>query len=159
MTSIQITAGLAALALSFGSTAADTGVSSEQQTQGSVKFVSGGVGDDETVAMQSAARGYPLELQFVQKASPRDEFLADVKVRILDRSRNVVLEAVASGPFLLAQLPPGRYQIEADYSGVVKRRSVDLSSGKHQRAVFVWAPADDNRQSMVESTDNSPALR
>ena len=129
-----------------------------QETAGNVSYISGGVGEDEAAAMKSAAAGYPLELQFVQKATPRDEFLADVKVRITDRARNVVLDAVASGPFLLAKLPAGTYQIEADHVGVVKRQTVDIRPGKHQRSVFVWAATDETRQSMADPSADT-ALR
>ena len=129
-----------------------------QETAGNVSFISGGVGEDEAAAMKSAAAGYPLELQFVQKATPRDEFLADVKVRITDRARNVVLDAIASGPFLLAKLPAGTYQIEADHVGVVKRQTVDIRPGKHQRSVFVWAATDETRQSMADPSADT-ALR
>jgi len=102
--------------------------------------MSGGVGEDEAAALKRAAAGYPLELQFVQRAMPRDEFLAGVNVKIRDRSRTVVLDVVSQGPFLLARLPAGTYQIEADHDGVVKRQSVEIRAGKHERAVFVWAP-------------------
>ena len=129
-----------------------------QETAGNVSYISGGVGEDEAAAMKSAAAGYPLELQFVQKATPRDEFLADVKVRITDRARNVVLDAVASGPFLLAKLPAGTYQIEADHVGVVKRQTVDIRPGKHQRSVFVWSATDETRQSMADPSADT-ALR
>ena len=140
--------------------AADSNVSPAQGTQGKVSFVSGGVGEDEAAAMKSAAAGYPLELQFVQKATPRDEFLADVKVRITDRSKNVVLDTVTTGPFLLAKLPSGTYQVEADHRGVTKRQTVDIRSGKHQRSVFVWTPsADEVRQSLLEQPDSGTALR
>ena len=130
-----------------------------QETAGNVSYISGGVGEDEAAAMKSAAAGYPLELQFVQKAMPRDEFLADVKVRITDRARNVVLDAVASGPFLLAKLPAGTYQIEADHVGVVKRQTVDIRPGKHQRSVFVWSATDETRQSMADTSPADTALR
>ena len=130
-----------------------------QETAGNVSYISGGVGEDEAAAMKSAAAGYPLELQFVQKATPRDEFLADVKVRITDRARNVVLDAVASGPFLLAKLPAGTYQIEADHVGVVKRQTVDIRPGKHQRSVFVWSATDETRQSMADTSPADTALR
>jgi len=130
-----------------------------QETAGNVSYISGGVGEDEAAAMKSAAAGYPLELQFVQKATPRDEFLADVKVRITDRARNVVLDAVASGPFLLAKLPAGTYQIEADHVGVVKRQTVDIRPGKHQRSVFVWSATDETRQSMANTLPADTALR
>ena len=130
-----------------------------QETAGNVSYISGGVGEDEAADMKSAAAGYPLELQFVQKATPRDEFLADVKVRITDRARNVVLDAVASGPFLLAKLPAGTYQIEADHVGVVKRQTVDIRPGKHQRSVFVWSATDETRQSMANTLPADTALR
>ena len=130
-----------------------------QETQGNVSYISGGVGEDEAAAMKSAAAGYPLELQFVQKATPRDEFLADVKVRITDRARNVVLDAVSSGPFLLAKLPAGTYQIEANHGGVVKRQTVDIRPGKHQKSVFVWSSSDETRQSRAETSPGDTALR
>lgn len=131
----------------------------EPEMQGNVSFMSGGVGDDEAAAMKSAAAGYPLELHFVQKATPRDEFLADVKVRITDRrSRNVVLDTVAKGPFLLAKLPSGTYIIEADHVGVVKRQTIEVRAGRHARSVFMWAASDETRQSLLEppARDTSP---
>lgn len=154
-----ILTAVAAASLSFSAIAADSNVAPSQGGQGNVSFITGGVGDDEAAAMKSAAAGYPLELQFVQRAQPRDEFLADVKVRITDRSRNVVLDAVATGPYFLAKLPAGNYQIEADHSGVVKRHNVEVRSGKHARAVFVWAAGDDSRQSMSDNTAGSTVLR
>ena len=155
-TTLSITA--MAAALFFTPFAQAAGAAAAQETQGNVSYISGGVGEDEAAAMKSAAAGYPLELHFVQKATPRDEFLADVKVRITDRAKNVVLDAVANGPFLLAKLPPGTYQIEADHVGVVKRQTVDIRPGKHQRSVFVWSTSDEARQSMAESSPDT-ALR
>ena len=132
----------------------------EPEMQGNVTFMSGGVGDDEAAAMKSAAPGYPLELHFVQKATPRDEFLADVKVRITDRrSRNVVLDTVAKGPFLLAKLPSGSYNIEADHVGVVKRQTIEVRAGKHSRSVFVWAASDGTRESRLEPPARDTPLR
>jgi len=148
-----------AAALFFTSFVQAASPAAAQETAGNVSYISGGVGEDEAAAMKSAAAGYPLELQFVQKATPRDEFLADVKVRITDRARNVVLDAVASGPFLLAKLPAGTYQIEADHVGVVKRQTVDIRPGKHQRSVFVWSATAETRQSMADTSPADTALR
>jgi hypothetical protein len=121
------------------------------EMQGYVSYVSGGIGEDEAAAMKRAAAGFPLELQFVQKARPRDEFLAEVKVRIRDGSKNVLLDAVSNGPFVLARLPAGKYQVEAAYNGVTKRQTVDIRASKHERAVFVWAAADELKHSLLEN--------
>lgn len=117
---------------------ADASALPAEQSQGSVRYISGGVGDDSAAAFKQAASKYPLELQFVQKATPRDEFLAGVKVTIRDGANKVLLDATANGPYLLATMPPGRYQIEANSEGVMKRHSVDIQAGRHERAVFVW---------------------
>ncbi len=113
-----------------------------EKVQGVASYVTGGVGEEETAAFKRAAAAYPLELQFAQKAQPRDEFLSDVQVTIRNRSGKVVLDATAEGPFLLAKLPPGSYRIEADYGGQLKRQAVEIHAGKHRRVVFVWVARD-----------------
>jgi hypothetical protein len=133
---------------------ADSGILSNVQTQGNVSFVSGGVGLDESTAFKQAAASYPLELMFVMASAPRDEYLSDVKVTVRDASRGVVLDTVAKGPFLLARLPSGNYQIEASYGDVTKRQAVNVRSGGHQRATFVWNKRDDaNSTEVGQSTD------
>lgn len=134
---------------------ADPAALPKQEIQGNVSYMSGGVGEDEAAALKRAAAGYPLELQFVQKAMPRDEFLADVNVKIRDRSRTVVLDVVSQGPFLLARLPAGTYQIEADHDGVIKRQTVEIRAGKHERAVFVWAPPYETRSMLNNASGRS----
>lgn len=118
---------------------ADPSALPAEVTQGNVRYVSGGVGEQAAAAFKQAAAKYPLELLFAQKASPNDVYLAGVKVTVRDRAGKVVLDAVADGPYLLATMPAGRYQVEADHEGVVKRQAVEIVSGKHQRLVFVWA--------------------
>ncbi len=127
----------------------------EQEIQDNISYMSGGVGKGEASALKRAAAGYPLELQFVQRAMPRDESLADVSVKILDRSRTVVLDVVSQGPLLLARLPAGTYQIEADHDGVLKRQSVEIRAGKHERAVFVWAPPYEMRSMLNNASGSS----
>ena len=121
---------------------ADESALPAEKIQGNVRYISGGVGEDAAAAFKRAAAKYPLELQFVQKATPRDEFLAGVKVSIRDSASRVSLDATSDGPFLLVQLPAGKYQIEADYDGVLKRHTVEIQAGKHARAVFVWPVHD-----------------
>jgi hypothetical protein len=105
--------------------------------QGSVRYVTGGIGADAAEAFKQAAAKYPLELLFAQKAAPNDVYLADVKVMVR-QSGKVLLDTESDGPFLLAHLPSGKYEIEAVNEGVSKRQMVDVQAGKHRRVVFVW---------------------
>jgi hypothetical protein len=106
--------------------------------QGEVTYLSGGIGDQEARAMKRVAGGYPLELEFLLKAMPRDEYLAGVKVSIKDDSDRTILDATASGPFLLAVLPEGRYTVTASNHGRTDRRAVHIERHEHRRVVFEW---------------------
>lgn len=78
---------------------------------------SGGVGDDEIAELNRAAPDYSTKLLAV--ASGSGAYLAgvDVVVRRLP-GRDLVLEHTTDGPILLAQLPPGRYEVTASVDEV-----------------------------------------
>ena len=80
------------------------------RTQGNVTYVTGGIGSDETAAIKAAAANYPLTLQF---SSSTGAFLASVVVKITDAGGNVVLDTTSEGPYLLVNLEPGRYTVDA----------------------------------------------
>jgi hypothetical protein len=107
------------------------------ETQGDVGFVSGGIGRCEALEMQRLAREYPLELVFVKKTVEHEVYLANIPVVINDGKGNPVLDTVTSGPYLLANLPAGRYAISADYNGDIKTQQAVISK-QHRRIVFVW---------------------
>jgi len=108
------------------------------QVHGEVSFVSGGIGLNEAAAFKRAAAAYPLEMMFVQKAGARNEFVADVRLSLRDRSGAEVLDATADGPFVLARLPAGKYAVEAEYRGERKKQTVEVRRRAHRRVVFVW---------------------
>jgi len=109
-----------------------------EQMQGSVAYLSGGIGLDESSAIKQAASRYPLELEFVRKATGRDEYVSDVKVTIKDQAGKSVLETVSGGPFLLARLPTGQFTVSAERGGEVKQRVVNIRPDGHERVMFEW---------------------
>ncbi|SFB30290.1 hypothetical protein SAMN04515620_13844 [Collimonas sp. OK607] len=108
-------------------------------TSGVATYVSGGIGQDESTAIQQAAKDYSLTLEFVIKAAPKDEFTSDVQVKVIDAKQNSVLDTVSKGPFLLAQLPAGRYHIDAIKNGQTKAHDVTIKPGSHQHIMFEWS--------------------
>jgi len=130
------------LTLALPAYSADVSVLPAEKSQGSVRYRSGGVDLNEAEAFKQTAAKYPLELLFAQKATPRDEYLAGIKVTIRDRSDKTVLDVTSEGPFLLVDLPPGLYRIEADNDGALKRQTVDVQRGKHARVVLLWNTSD-----------------
>lgn len=140
---VCITAGYAAaqtqvIPQPFDQTRPAQQVMPQEQTQGKVTYVSGGISIDEHDAMKQAAAQYPLAIEM---ASPgawqgHDPYQANARVEIRDQQGSTVLNTRADGPFLLAKLPPGKYTVRAEINGSTKQRAVDLTSGKHQHLLL-----------------------
>lgn len=112
-------------------------------TPDEVCYISGGISSDEVSQFKSRAKEYLLEIVFVQKADAEnngriEEYLAAVQLQIKDSKGNVVVDMTTEGPFFLADLPFGSYQITADHDGVIKNNTVKIAARKHQRIVFLW---------------------
>jgi hypothetical protein len=128
---------IALLGGSLAVSAADLQLPPERH-QGSVAYVSGGIGKDEATAFEQAAAQYPLTLEFVEKTSPHREFLSDVAVVIQDQRGQNVLSTRTTGPFLLVNLPDGRYQVITSYNGKREERRVTVNRTGRQRVIFEW---------------------
>jgi hypothetical protein len=108
------------------------------QHAGDISYLSGGVGSDQSAAIKSAMRHYPLALEFVGKTNGGNDYLADIPVQISDAHGTVLLNANARGPFMLVSLPHGRYTVTASYDGKQERRTVSVASAAHTQEMFVW---------------------
>jgi hypothetical protein len=112
---------------------------------GQVQYLSGGIGQDESTAMKSVEKQWPLSMEFAETRGGHADYLAGVDVVVRDASGRTALQATTDGPFMLAQLPPGRYTIEASLDGNTKRESVTIKDGAPAHATIVWpAGADDS---------------
>ena len=110
-----------------------------EQTQGSVSYVSGGVGMDAAQNFEAAAKHYPLMIQLFEHASPRDEYTAQANVKITNLDGHVLLDQQAGGPFMLVRLPAGEYQVGASLNGRrLTPRTVHVAEGGHEQVTFVF---------------------
>ena len=114
------------------------------QKSGAVEYLSGGIGLDESTAIKSASRHWPVSLGFSVQAPGKAEFASDVKLEIRDAKGAQVLATTASGPFLLAKLPPGSYSLRASLAGKTLERKVQIKAGGSARVELVW-PAGTNQ--------------
>ena len=108
------------------------------QQQGSVQYVSGGIGLDESEAMKAAAKDYPLALTFAAQRDGKADYVANVAVTISDAQGKAVLQATAEGPYMLVKLPAGSYKISATYDGQAQDREVTVQGTGTARAMFEW---------------------
>jgi len=108
---------------------------------GDITYVSGGTCSDEAQHMKNIAKDYPLEVVLVEKTieNENESYIADVHVKIINAEEKILLDIRTEGPFLLANLPDGEYQISADYDNNTQVKTVKIDNKKHARIVFLWA--------------------
>jgi len=105
-----------------------------------VPHLSGGVGDEEMLAMRERAADFNLRLLFADKTT--GHYLAAVKVRIDDAQGRQILEAKADGPLFYAKLAAGRYRLTVTANGEQQMRPITIRPGLPAEAVFYWIGRD-----------------
>jgi hypothetical protein len=107
-----------------------------QQTHRDIDVITGGVGQREREALNNISNAYNL---FVIMALETGAYLADVHVTLREQSGQVVLETTTRGPFLLADLPAGRYDVKASASGDrTESTTVDVVRGQQARTFLTF---------------------
>lgn len=109
-----------------------------------IEYMSGGVSSDEAALMENVSPRWPATFEFAVKDGSRSNFAADVAVTVRDSSGRVVLgKVMADGPFMVARLEPGRYDVEATLAGQTLKQQVEIHAESPTRTLFVW-PAGTN---------------
>jgi len=114
------------------------GVQVQQQQQNGINYLSGGIGLDESKAIQQST-GYNLHMTFAVGA--QDQYTADVDVVIQKSPGQTVLTLSQTGPLVYVQLPPGKYTVVATRNGETRRDVTDVGSGTARNLVFHWNDA------------------
>lgn len=90
---------------------------------GEVKFVTGGIGDEELDMLKSVEQEYNVQLLLT---ATKGEFISEAVVHMMDDAGNKLLAINHVGPYLYMALKPGKYHIEvtAKRGGI---KTVDLA--------------------------------
>jgi len=108
-----------------------------QYSQG-ISFITGGVGEGETVAILAEAKQWPLLLEMSQIENGRGVWIFGATIKILNSSKQTIFNAQADGPYMLVNLAPGGYLIEAMYEGVMQKRSISIKAESSQKITLFW---------------------
>lgn len=103
------------------------------QTAGDASHLCGGVSEDQ----RAEEEAFPHTLKLVY-AQPDGHFLADVATRIEDSAGNVIIETTCAGPWLLANLADGQYQIVSTFQGETKTTTVSVSGTGAQEQLVTF---------------------
>jgi hypothetical protein len=100
-----------------------------------IEFVTGGIGIGERKILDRMAGDYSLK---VILATQDGHYLSQCQVEIIRSDGRKMLSAKTEGPWLMADLEPGDYQVKAQHDNTWKSRNVTVSADRLQQVIFNW---------------------
>jgi hypothetical protein len=100
------------------------------------KFLEGGVGANETESMESERANYSLWIMTAARTS--GAHLADAEVTIINDKGEQVFERRLDGPWLMIDLPLGRYEVRSRAAEQTQSRITTIHPGDHHQIVFYF---------------------
>ena len=112
------------------------GTASGRPDRAPAGFTCGGVGQGEQDRFKSEAAAHHALVTF---SSTSGAYVAGVEVKVTAQDGKVVLQGTCEGPLMLLDVPaPGRYRIDAAYSGKAQHNDVQLGTGS-AKVSFTWS--------------------
>ncbi|MCE5993989.1 carboxypeptidase regulatory-like domain-containing protein [Pseudomonas sp. KCA11] len=96
----------------------------QQQEQNGVRYLQGGIGQDEANALRKTP-GYDLHVEL--STGPEGKFQSGATVDIQNAQGHSVLSVVDAGPLLYVQLPPGKYKVTGNAQGETVQQLVTVT--------------------------------
>jgi hypothetical protein len=121
-----------ALALSLLTSTAIAQTSNDSK----INFVSGGVGVEGREEL--ASRGKEFNFKLVTAMEKSGHYVAGTNVKVMDAKGKEVLATTMQGPWLLADLPPGKYRLEATHDGATMTKTVAIPESGRREAYLYW---------------------
>lgn len=112
-----------------------------------IEYMSGGVDTDEAQLMETVLPRWPASFVFSVQGQAPSTLASEVEVTVRSASGEVLLDHVrAGGPFMVARLAPGTYQVEAVVGGKALTQEVTVRAGEDTRTEFTWPEGTAVRQ-------------
>lgn len=108
----------------------------QERTPEGIVYMEGGIGADEVDVLMAQRASYSLSIRVA--AARSGAFLPDAHLRIVDATGAVRFDQQMHAPWLLIDLPPGRYVIEAVHEGDVRLGGATLTPHGHRDEVLYF---------------------
>jgi len=100
-------------------------------------FLAGGVGRDDVQGMEAERDRYSLWI--ITAARLSGAYLADVELSITNEKGVKVFERKLEGPWLMIDLPLGRYEVQARMAQESQSRVTTIHPGDHHQMVLYFS--------------------
>jgi hypothetical protein len=82
--------------------------------------------------------GVPVSFQFATREEGHELLLTNVHVVVLCPVSGKRFEAVSDGPFIVANLPNGDYEVIASHEGRAQHVALSIARGEPRRVAIYW---------------------
>ena len=106
----------------------------DTERQSAINFITGGIGDEETDAMEAVKGDYNLR---VTSADKTGHFSGEPHIIITDMQHNELLSTEA-GPLFYAEMPAGHYIVEGSNKGENKSQHIVVNGKRIVAVRFTW---------------------
>ena len=110
----------------------------DTQYSDGIAYITGGVGEEESIAILSEAKQWPILLELSQIENGRGVWIFGAQIKVLDSLRKVIFDAQANGPYMLINLASGDYQVVGTYQGVEQKRALTVKPNSPQKMNLFW---------------------
>ncbi|PYG79714.1 MULTISPECIES: carboxypeptidase regulatory-like domain-containing protein [unclassified Pseudomonas] len=107
----------------------------QPQEQNGVRFLQGGIGQDEANALRKTP-GYDLHVEL--STGPEGKFQSGANVDIQSAQGQPVLSVMDAGPLLYVQLPPGKYKVTGNAQGQTVQQMVTVNGKAPTTVSLNW---------------------
>lgn len=137
LASLGICAALGS-ATAWAQSESDMTVPPAPQSYGGIQVINGGADLDQADAIKRIQSRYPLRVEISGRGG--NYYVAD-RLKLLQRDE-VVAEITDAGPWLLMDVPPGRYTLVGDFGNTEIRRDVVVSNNGAKVSMVVPSKVD-----------------
>lgn len=106
----------------------------EVKLSDNVAYITGGIGADERTQLEEVRKNYNLTLL---SANMKGELTGETFIVIKDAAGNEIVNAVA-GPMFFAQLPEGKYTLEATNEGLARSQKFTIKGSSKKHIHLSW---------------------
>lgn len=118
------------------------------------RYAFGGVSDEELASLHAQRERFSLWV--ITAAKKSGAYLADVRVKVTDAQQRVVFDMALDGPWLLIDLPLGRYVVEARLNGETQQQVTTIHPGDHHQVFFYFGVDADVSPKPMPAPPSSP---
>lgn len=104
-------------------------------TASGIKYITGGIGDEEATAIRGMAKNFTLNLVFSEGSGGK---ITGVDVVIYGSQGNAVFRVKSASPFLYVALPEGKYHVVANYDGQKQGVVFELDGKTNKKVILNW---------------------